>query len=588
MPDREPIQWIEIDYDFCAHVFGTSPCTAALGGGVSAKCFNTTETCADRANLSLGVLTLRFIEPRANLPKGATWFPCLESVSGSSATVNIGGADPDLYPLGKRATRTARLRDFTYHDRLTDKYAAQRVTGAAQLDGIGYPPQAFGTFFTRMRSRWPFYAGRPLRHCVGYLNGGAITDVTTAHFIVTDMAVRGGEVTIEAKDVLDLADDKRVQAPTAVNGALAADLPAETAAPFTLTLAPAGIGDLEYPAAGFACIGSELLRFERAGDTLTVLARGVSGTAVAGHSAGDSVQPTFSPRRQRIDSVIYSLLVDYAGIDPAFIDLPAWQSEVGRWAPTLRLTADICKPEGVAKLIGELAVLGVSIWWDERAQRIGLKMNRPPDMDVVKKLSDRNSLLSLEIEDRDEDRLTTVQFFTVMIDPTKSATDGNNYARQRYIVDVGAISAAEFGDSRIKEIHCRWLNHGDDAAVMVQGRRFLQGLRRAPQRFGIEVDARDDMGLTDVAELSSRDVTDATGRPVPQMIQIAGREDRQAGHRIALQGRAFRFDGRYAYVTENDRPTYDLSSDQQKARGAYFCDDDTLKMSDGSEPYRFI
>lgn len=117
----------------------------------------------------------------------------------------------------------------------------------------------------------------------------------------------------------------------------------------------------------------------------------------------------------RLDDAVRILLVDYTKIDPAFIPWAEWQAEVTRWAPTLRLTVDICKPEGVAKLIGELAILGVSIWWDDRAQKIGLKLNRPPDLDVVKPLSDRNNLLSLEIEDRDEDRLTRVQFFTVVL-----------------------------------------------------------------------------------------------------------------------------------------------------------------------------
>lgn len=575
--------------DWCPLAFGVGDCTATLGGAVKHKCFNGTETCADRAALNtagLGALTLRFIQPRANLPKGATWFPCLDTVSGSSSTVNIAGANPDLAPLGKRATVTASGWDFPYHDRLTDKYQAERVSGAAQLVGIGYRPEDYGTFWTRLRARWPFYAGRPMRRCTGYLDGGALTVSAVRHFIITDMSLSDGKWTVEGKDILDLADDKRVQAPKAGNGALLADI--DTAA-MALTLSPAGIGDLQYPASGFACIGSELVAFTRSGDAVTITQRGVSGTVIASHSAGDSFQTSFSPRREKLVPVLYSLLVDHAGIDPAFIDLTAWNAEVNRWAPTLRLTADICKPEGVAKLIGELAILGVSIWWDEVAQKIGLKMNRPPDLDVVKSLSDRNNLIAFEIEDRDEDRITTVQFFSVMLDPTKSATDGNSYARQRYIVDAGAVSPQEFGDSRVKEIYCRWLNHGDDAAVAVLGRRFLQTFVRAPQRMKMLVDARDDMTLTAVGSLDTRDIRSPTGRETQQFVQIAGREEKVAGHRVQLTGQAYSFGGkRYAYITENDRPDYPASSEEQKARGAYFCDDITLKMSDGSEPYRFI
>lgn len=585
MSDREPLEWIEIDVDFCSLTFGNAPCTAALGGVVTEKCFNTTETCRDRANIDLGVLTLRFIQPRANLPKGATWFPCLDTVTGASATVNIAGANPDFKPLGKRATCTAKGWDFPYHDRKTDKYQAQRVSGAAQLDGVGYNPEDHGTFFTRLRARWPFYAGRPMRRCFGYLDGSTLVTNTVRHFIITDMAINGRGWTIEGKDILDLADDKRVQAPKAVNGSLAADIDPLAEA---LTLQPVGIGDLQYPASGFACIGSELVKFTRSGDEITILQRGVSGTAVASHSLGDSFQTSFSPRREKLVPVLYSLLVDHAGINPAFIDLTAWNAEVNRWAPTLKLTADICKPEGVAKLIGELAILGVSIWWNEVTQKIGLKMNRPIDLDAVKSLSDRNNLIDVEIEDRDEDRITTIQFFTVMLDPTKSATDGNSYRRQRYIVDAGAVSAQEFNDSRVKQIYCRWLNHGDDAAVAVLGRRFLQTFVRAPQHIKMLVDARDDMELTEVGQLDTREIRSATGRVRGQYVQIAAREEKVAGHRVQLTGQAYSFgDKRYAYITENTRPDYTASTEAQKARGAYWCGPDG-KMSDGSDGYRFI
>lgn len=584
----QPVQWIEIDMDWCPLTFGQGSCSAALGGSTSHMCFQGTETCGSRASLSaagLGKLTMRFIEPRANLPKGATWFPCLDSVSGSSASVNIAGANPDLARLGKRATVTASGWDFPYHDRLTDKYWRERISGAAQLDGQGYQPEDYGTFWTRLRARWPFYAGRPMRRCTGHLvDGNLITD-SVRHFIITEMSIGGGKWTVEGKDILDLADDKRVQAPKAVNGTILSDI---DAASMALTLSPAGIGDLQYPGAGFACIGSELVQFTRAGDAVAILERGVSGTTIADHRSGDSFQTSFSPRREKLVPVLQSLLVDHASIDPGFIPLTKWNAEVNRWAPTLRLTADICKPEGVAKLIGELAILGVSIWWDDAAQEIGLKMNRPIDLDAVKALSDRSNLLDIEIEDRDEDRITTVQFFTVMLDPTKSATDGNSYRRQRYIVDAGAVSDQEFADSRVKEIHCRWLNHGDDAAVAVLGRRFLQTFVRAPQRLKMLVDADDDMALADVASVTTRDIRSPTGRDTRSFVQIAAREEKVSGHRVELTGQAYSFGNkRYGYITENDRPDYAASTETQRARGAYWSGADG-KMSDGSDGYRFI
>lgn len=73
----EPVEWIEVDVDFCTRTFGIGACDASLSASTRAKCFNTTETCSARHALDLGKLTLRFIEPRSNLPKGGVWFPCL-------------------------------------------------------------------------------------------------------------------------------------------------------------------------------------------------------------------------------------------------------------------------------------------------------------------------------------------------------------------------------------------------------------------------------------------------------------------------------------------------------------------------------
>lgn len=585
MSNREPVSIVEIDVDFCTRTFGTLPCTAALGGSVKKKCFNTTATCNDRVNLNLGTLTLSFIEARSAIPKDKTYFPCLISVGGSSSSVNIGGADKNLNALGKRASKTFKFMDFPYHDRLTDKYQTERVSGAAQLSGIGYRPESQGTFFGRLRARWPFYAGRALRHKKGFIDGGVFTLVSTSYWIITDMQVNKDQtVEIETKDILDLADNSRAIAPKLNSGVLAANI---TDSATTLTLSPAGIGNLEYPTSGKAVVGSEMVEYTRAGDVVTLTARGSSGTKAASHSANDSFQQTFSCFRARVDDTIKTLLVDYAGINPAFLPLTKWAAEVNRWAPTLRLTIDVTKPEGVASLIGELAVLGITIGWDEELQEIFIKMVRPPDTDVVKEISDFNALEDIYIEDRSEDRLTQVAFYTVIVDPTKSATDGNNYSRQRLLISADAQSSQEYNDVKVREVFCRWLNHGDDAAVRILGRRLLQMFKRQPVRFVMTVDIKDNMKLADVCAITSRAIEAGDGSMVRTMAQIIQRDDVKVGKSVKLIAQKFPFDGRLAYVTENSRPTYPSSSEAQKLRGAYFCNNATRRMSDGSDPYRF-
>jgi hypothetical protein len=503
----------------------------------------------------------------------------------SSAQVNIAGADDRLESLGQRAKITARFADFPYHDRFMDKYQAERVSGAAQQSGVGYDPATRGTFWTKFKARNPNYAGRPMRQLEGFIENGVLTIEKTRHYIITD--IKGpdtnGQVTIEGRDILKLAEDDRAVMPAPSRGKISADLLADDGQ--TITLNPAGIG-VEYPENGFAAIGQELVSFTRSGDVVTLTGRGLSGTTRRAHRINDTFQVTYSPRRRRIDEVIRDLLLG-AGVSEDFIPFADWQAEVARWAGSLLLTADIMKPEGVSKLIGELAVLGVSIWWDEVDQLIKLQVNRPVDIEDITVLSDRNNNIEVSQQDRADDRITEVVFNTVQIDPSRGVS-ADNFSRTSYLVSALEKLPQAFGDTRIKTINCRWLNQGDDANVRIISLRLLERFRLAPVRYNIVVDYKDDLPLVSVVRLESYINSDQTGELQPQLAQVTMREDDVSGHRVKLLVQRFQFDKRYGYITENDRPLYSLSSDAQRARGAYFVDADDPVFSDGEGAYRFI
>jgi len=584
---REPVQIVEIDVDVCSLTYGSAPCTAVLGTTGVRKCFNMYRHCQDTENFAQSTLTLRFAQPRLTMPRDEVYFPCLESASPRSASVNIGGADPRLDALGRRATVTVRLRDFPYHDRLTDPYQAERISGTAQTDEGGYNPQDRGTFFAKLRARWPYYAGRPMRVVEGYIDGGTLTEERTRHFVITDWAMDdAGGVTIDGKDVLDLADNKKAVCPRQSSGVLAADIAADAT---SATLTPAGIGDSEYPASGKVVIGSEIAAFTRSGDLLTLTARGTDGTNAASHSAEDAVQLCFEVDRVRIDEVVRELLEDYAGISSAFIPISDWQAEVSRWAPSMRLKTIIPKPTGVARLVGELAPLGVSIWWDEVAQEIRLKTIRPPDGDTVFNVTDDNAIKGARVEDRDEDRLTRVAFYTAMIDPTRSETDPGNYRRQRLLIDLEAESAIAYGSSRVRNVFCRWLNQGADALVRIAGRRMLGRLSDAPQHYVLTLDAKDgDITLTDILEVSSRAFTDETGRPETQLLQVVALEDDRSGHDFRVTAQSYRQRGRLFYIAPNDAPEYDAATDEQRAAYGFLVDETAGEFADGTPAYEMI
>ena len=65
---RIPVVFVELDMDYCTRIYGTSPCTAAVGVTGAAKCYNTYATCQDTANYNKGVKTYTVSYTHLTLP----------------------------------------------------------------------------------------------------------------------------------------------------------------------------------------------------------------------------------------------------------------------------------------------------------------------------------------------------------------------------------------------------------------------------------------------------------------------------------------------------------------------------------------
>lgn len=583
MSGERIVQIVEIELDFCTRTFGVAPCMAALGvNGVVRKCYNTFPTCDYKQAYRKGVNTLRFIEPSYSV-KGGNYIPALRSVSGNEQEVNIAGFSDRAVGLGVRASVKVTINDFTDRDTLTDKYWAERMSGAAQIDEPWYDPIDRGTFWTKLKARNPNYSGRPLRVIQAHYDAaGALVYDKVRHYVIEDISGPGntGRVDIEAKDILALAEDKKALAPSTSIGRLLADITVDQT---TITLTPAGVGP-SYAAAGHITIGSEIMRFTRVGDVLT-LVRGQLGTEAAAHNANDTVQQAFHVNRVRADTVIRSLLIDYAKINPAYIDFPSWQAEFDKWGATLVLSATVCKPTGVSTLISEINQLGVTVWWDEVDQLIKIKLNHPPE-ELPVSISDRNNLMKIQQDDNDDARTTRVSLWSVQIDPTKDLSK-ENFLRNYITVFVDGENPNYYNEATTKELRTRWLNHGDDAAGKIITGRLLLRFRSAPVTYTVVLDYKDDLQLTDVVSLTSHVVTDITGKEVPTLAQVFYRADTKAGSTITAKLQRFLYDSRYGNITENTRPTYALSTAEQRIKGTYLVGP-SLLFGDGSGPYRFI
>ena len=586
MANIEPVQIVEIDIDYCTLSYGTGACDAVLGTTGVRKCYNTFATCQSTANFDKGTKTIKFITPTASAPKGDVYFPALKSVSAFSSSVNISGTTPRLGALGKRGKVTVKLADFAYHDRFLDKYQAERVSGTAQTDEGGYDPAERGSFFTKLKSRFPFYAGRPLRVIDGYVDGGVLTVLQTRHFIMTEVdgPDGNGNVTFEAKDVLTLAEKKSAVAPKASRGELELDI--ETGL-VSFDLLPESIGS-NYPASGFAVIGSEVVSYTRSSDTITLTGRGLYRTQEEDHSQGDTFQEAIVYDNLLISEVLDDLLSNYTDIPSSYLPVADWQEEAERWASTLLLNTVITEPTAVAELIGELAVLGASIWWDDVDQEIKMKLTKPLDIDEVPfPITDDAHIKRVSQEDRDEDRLTQIHFYSVQADPTNGPKDKSNYDRIRVTVDTVAEQENSYNDVRIREIFCRWLNLGRDASVRIRSLRLLTRFSSAPKVIKLTLDIKDiDIGLTDVLEVSSRVITDGTGKPVPTLFEVIQRTETVAGHELEIVAQEYLYLGKYGYIMENDANGYDSATTEEKEDGCYIADAAGIIFTD--EPYQII
>lgn len=594
---REPVQIVEIDIDFCTLTYGVSTCTAVLGTTGVRKCYNSWNTCQAKSVYDKGTLTLRFVNPRATLPKtGNVYFPVLENVSAFSSSVNLAGANPRLGQLGKRGKVTVSLMDFPYHDRVTDKYADGRVDGTAQTDESGYDPLDRGTFWTKFKRRHPNYAGRPLRVINTYVLPDGTYDTVeaqTRHFIITE--VKGpadtGKVTIEAKDVLTLAEKKSALAPRASTGELLEEIEVDAT---SLTLSPTGIGDDEYPASGFATIGSEVVSYTRSGDTVTLTGRGLKGTAAASHNAEDTFQQAIVYEDARIDTVIADLLQNYTDIDNAFTPTADYATEAIRWASLTPINAVIAKPEPVADLLGEMAVLGASIWWDDVAQEVRFAMQHPVDPFTavdIPSLTEDNAIKGIVQEDRDEERITQIHFYSTQSDPTKGVKDKSNYDRIVVLLDSDAENTNNYGEPRVREIFCRWINETSVYSIRIICRRLLERFKMAPVYQTITLDAKDiDISLVDILDITSRVVTDETGNQVPDRVQVIEKTEVKSGHEVKITCQAFQYDTDYGWIMVNTAPVYGSATTLQKDQGCYLiaqADADT-GFSDGRPAYRII
>lgn len=466
----EALTYVEIDIPYCELTYGVPPCQASLTNSPptgAAKCYQTFPTCQDPDNYNEGTKTLRFAVATSHLPRDIDIIgPWVDGVEYSPSSVSLGES------LGQRANIKVSFSDHRHSDAGDglDKYHDER----------GYDPYQQGTFWPRFRSRHVSLRGRALRLITGSV-GDALADMETRHFWIEsfDGPTPEGKFSITAKDALKFLDGDRAQTPLS-NGFLVAPIDEDDT---SATLSPVGVGNAEYPAAGYVNIGgNEICAFTRTGDVLT-LTRAQFGTQAGAHDDQDRVQwcPYFDAISP--DEIIADLIEDYTDLSNGYVDRDAWAIEVEAHLSRV-YTGIITEPTSVAKLVAEIIEQAALALWDDNVeQRLRLQVLRGINTDAD--TFDESNVLpgSFSVVDQPDKRVSRVQVYFGIIDPTKRVDDPDNYRSTAEVIDEDA--EVQYGSAAIKKIFSRWIPQGGRSHAERIGSIVLSRYSTAPRKFSV-------------------------------------------------------------------------------------------------------
>lgn len=488
---REPLQVVEIMQPLCSREFGVGVCEA-----VGVKCWNTDVTCKFITALDLTeTIPIRFVIPAANRPlvgqfvfndtlaletgenllleNGDTLrleglsinaadmpfepslaLPALIDVDTAPTVLNVAGGDNDMSPLGIRAVANISIKDFPYNDVGLDPYLADRT----------YDPFTQGSFWTKWLARNPFHVGYIVNIYDGYF-GQPLSAMIKREYSIEKIDASRSSVRITAKDILRKVTDNDVTAPRLSPGSLAANI---TNSATSALVAGAVVDD--YPASGRIRIGDEVIAYTGRATSgsnvnFTGLTRGVLGTVAAAHQQFDRVQEVLSYEGIAYTDIIYDLLTEYGQIPVEYITKADWDEEFTRYRATYLFTSHIADPVPVQQLVGELTQQGLSyIWWDERIQKIRLRAERPVPAPVS--IGEAGEIVadSFTIQEVPKDRASQVYVYFGLRNPVLNPRDKFSYSQGEVVIDAEA--ERQYGETKVKEIFCRWITTNVIAAQL--------------------------------------------------------------------------------------------------------------------------
>jgi len=581
-----PVTVCEMDIDYCSLTYGVAPCTAS--GAPGTECYNTRATCQDVPNYTKIIKIYRFCDHINDLPVGIDMIPAVES----QPVFTPGKLTPGK-GLGYRSTVNIRVRDFPYHDRGIDKYVATRFYDAYEQ----------GTYWGKFIARNPYTQGRIIRFRTGYVTEPWDWANFEDRVYIID-SIKGpdnkGFVTITAKDVITLANDRKSKCPIASTGVLLANI---TNSASSLTLSPSGIGNTEYDASGTLRVGSEEMTFTRSGDTVTLTARGVNGSTADSHTANDTVQQAKVYTNANVIDIVDDLLNNYVdGFDasswipydqgisgPSTGTNDEWDDEKSLYLSSTDINRTISKPAGVSQLIGELTEQFLfNISWHEINQKVSIKAIAPPKGNVaVTQLNEDSNILKNSFVSKIDERQRVSQ---VWIHHTKlDNTEGDEAKNYRYLyiyLDTDQENVDLYGTKQVKVIYANWMSSAAQASQL--GGRILARFYQGPRIIKYSLDAKDSGEMPgDLVDVTSRHIQSPDGASDITRFEVLSVREAVTGHKFEYEALASSYVGLYGFIGPNSLGDY--TGETSANRQAYgFIAPDSGIFADGTDAYKII
>jgi hypothetical protein len=442
----------------------------------------------------VGGETYRFCEDITPIPRGLEVdAPSMSPPSIRPAQISITGG------LGVRASASLSFKEHMDHIRFGT------ITSPVR-------------FWPRWRAEHQGYQGASIAIFSGYIVNGVfdVSNFQRRDFILDSFSHNESGASISAKDVLKLANNDRAKAPRTSTGELNADI---LAADTSITLKPAGVGNLEYPASGLARIGDEVVTFTRVADVFTVV-RGQRNTIADDHNEDDVFQLCLA-YSDTVTDIINDLLVNYANVNSALIPKSEWDDEAGLQLPGL-YEALITEPTGVEDLIKEINQSAPSyLFFDDRTNLIQfVAVKEPPSTAITLTAEDNLLKGSTSIIDKPELRVSTVIVNFGVFDPTKDLDEVSNYRQGHVRINLDSITKYN-GIEKYKTINSRWINNANRAAAVRLAAKYGRRFQDIPRQVTFALDAKDsDVKTGTTAFINSDLVVDNTGARFNMPVEV--------------------------------------------------------------------